>query len=221
MGYELQQIQSRVTTTPQSDSHGIFAYPKLNKMDMWAITDFYLQSLFEGLAYSIRAGTLSAPLVGDVVLTDATAEMALDAPSGVTAIPVYASISINLGAGTLHEYAIKSVAGASSAGDVYVPLPLYLDGTTAKASSRCTARVDAAGGVTVTAELVTTTRLHWSAGIPIAIAAGEQSTFEWNPKLPPIIQNNACCYVQIAATTTGPSYFANLDYIELKPENIY
>jgi hypothetical protein len=221
MGYELQQFQSKVTTTPQSTPHGVFAFPKLNRMDMLAVSDFYLQALFEGLAYSIRAGTITTPLVGDVVLTDAAAEMALDAPSGVAAMPVYCSISINLGTGTLHEYAIKSVAGASSAGDVYVPLPIYLDGTTAKSGSRCSARVDAAGGVTVTAELNTTTRMHWSAGLPVAVAAGEQSTFEWNPKLPPIIQNNACCYVQIAATTTGPSYYANLDFIELKPENIY
>jgi hypothetical protein len=187
---------------------------------MLAITDFYLQSLFEGLAFQLRAGTVTTPLVGDVLITDAAAEMALDAGAGVTAIPVYANISINLGAGTLHEYAIKSAATVSSAGDTFEPLPLYLDGTSAKPKSRCTARVDAEGGVTVTAELATTTRRHWSAGIPIAIAAGEQSTFEWSPKMPPIIQNGACCYVQIAATGTGPSYYANLDYIELSPANL-
>jgi len=220
MAFELTQIQSRVTTSPQSDSGGVFTYPKINKLSMLAITDFYLQSLFEGLAFQINAGTISVPLVGDVVITDTTAEMALDAGAGVTAIPVYANIAINLGAGTLHEYAIKSVATASSAGDAFVPLPLYLDGTSAKPRSRCTARVDAEGGVTVTAELATTTRRHWGAGIPIAIAAGEQATFEWNPKMPPIIQNGACCYVQIAATGTGPSYFANLDFIELSPGNI-
>jgi len=220
MAFELTQIQSRVTTSPQEDTVGVFAYPKINKMNMLAITDFYLQSLFEGLAYQINAGTISVPLVGDVLIIDTAAEMALDAGPGVAAIPVFANISINLGAGTLHEYAIKSAATASSAGDAFVPLPLYLDGTTAKLPSRCTARVDAAGGVTVTAELATTTRRHWGACIPIAIAAGELSTYNWEPKMPPVIQNDACCYVQIAATGTGPSYFANLDFIELKPANL-
>jgi len=220
MAFELTQIQSRVTTSPQSDVNGVFAYPKINKLNMLAVTDFYLQSLFEGLAYQINAGTISEPLIGDVVLSDATAEMALDAIAGVTAIPVYANIAINLGTGTLHEYAIKSVAGASSVGTAFIPLPLYLDGTTAKLSARCTARVDAAGGVTVPAELATTTRRHWGAGIPIAVAAGEQTTYEWEPRVPPVIQNGAVCYVQIAATGTGPSYFANLDFIELRPENL-
>lgn len=218
---EVVQAKSKVTTSVQSSSHGAMDFPKLDKMTLTVVKDFYLNAVMEGSAYTIRAGTISTPLVGDVLITDTAAEIALDAPSGISAIPVYCSIGINLGAGTLHEYAIKSVATVSSAGDAFVPLPLYLDGTTAKAASRCTARVDAAGGVTVTAELNTTTRLHWSAGIPIAIAAGEQSTFVWDPKMPPIIQNNACCYVQIAATGTGPSYYANLDYIELTPEQIH
>lgn len=221
MSFELTQIQSKVSTGPQSDSDGVFAFPKLNKMDMLAVIDFYLQSIFEGLAYQIRAGTISVPLVGDVVLTDAKAEIALDAGAGVAAIPVFANISVNLGTGTLHEYAIKSVKTASTAGTAFVPLPLYLDGTTAKPAARCTARVDAAGGVTVTAEAVTTTRRHWSVSNPVAVGAGHSFTsHNWEPKRPPIIQNDACCYVQIAANGTGPSYFANLDFIELEPKHI-
>ncbi len=221
MAFELTQVQSKVTTSPQSDSSGVFAFPKINKMDMLAISDFYLQSLFEGLAYQIRAGTITTPAVGDVVITDTAAEMALDVGAGVVAIPVFANISINLGTGTLHEYAIKSVATVSTVGDAFVPLPLYLDGTSAKPASRCTARVDEAGGVTVTAELATTTRRHWSEANELAVAAGHSITsFNWDPKMPPVVQNGACCYVQIAAATTGPSYYANLDYIELSPSNV-
>jgi len=221
MAFELTQIQSRVTTSPQSDVNGVFAYPKINKLNMLAITDFYLQSLFEGLAYQINAGTISEPLIGDIVLIDTAAEMALDAPAGVVAIPVFANIAVNLGTGTLHEYAIKSVAAVSTGGTAFIPLPLYLDGTTPKLPSRCTARVDAAGGVTVTAELATTTRRHWGVSNPVAVGAGHTFTsHNWEPKLPPAIQNDACCYVQVAATGTGPSYYANLDFIELRPENL-
>lgn len=221
MAFELTQIQSKVTTGPQSESDGVFAFPKMNKMSMLAIADFYLQALFEGLVYQIRAGTVTTPLTGDVVITDAKAEMALDAGDGVTAIPVFANISIRLGTGTLHEYAIKSVKGVSSAGAAFVPLPLFLDGATAKAISRCTARVAGAGGVTVTAELATTTRRHWAVSNPVVVGAGHTVTnHNWEPKLPPVLQNGACCYIQIAATGAGPSYFANLDYIELLPKNV-
>lgn len=222
MVYDITQVQYQVSKTPQQADAGTFAFPKINKLTMQAVVDFYLQSLFEGLAYQLRAGTITTPLTGDVVITDATAEMALDVPAGMAALPVFANISVRLGTGTLHEYAIKSVATISSAGDVFVPLPLYLDGTTAKTGSRCSARVDAAGGVTVTAELATTTRRHWSVSNPVVVGAGhEYTSHNWEPRMPPIVQNGACCYVQIAATGTGPSYYANLDYIELRPESIY
>jgi hypothetical protein len=222
MGFEITQVQYPVSNTPQQATVGPFAYPKLNKLTMQCIVDFYLQSMFEGLAYQIRAGTITTPLVGDVVITDTAAEIALDAPAGLAAIPVFANISVRLGTGTLHEYAIKSVPGVSTAGTAFIPLPLYLDGVTAKTGSRCSARVAAAGGVTVTAELATTTRRHWSVSNPVAVGAGHEFTsHNWEPRLPPVIQNNACCYVQVAATGTGPSYYANLDFIELRPENIY
>jgi hypothetical protein len=218
--YDLMQIQSSVSNTPQQSPAGTFAFPKVNRLNLQAVIDFYLQSMMEGLAYQINAGTITTPLVGDVVITDTAAEIALDAPSGVSAIAVFCNIAVRLGTGTLHEYAIKSVAGISSGGDAFVPLPLFLDGTTAKTGSRCSARVDPAGGVTVTAELATTTRRHWGVSNPLAVGAGhEYTTHNWEPRLPPTIQNNACLYVQIAATTTGPSYYANLDFVELRPEN--
>jgi len=39
------------------------------------IADFFLRMVMERRAYQVRAGTISAPLVGDVVITDAAAEM--------------------------------------------------------------------------------------------------------------------------------------------------
>ena len=181
------------------------------------VIDFFAQMLVEARGFQVRAGTITTPLVGDVVITDTAAEYCVDAASGQTIIPTQNFISIRLSTGTLHEYAVKSVATSSTAGAAFVPLPLYWGGIAAVT----TARVAAAGGVTVTAELATTTRRHWSWANPAAgftgALPGDQHQ-EWHPLRPPIINGTAtgtCLYVQIAATTTGPSYYASMDYIEL------
>ncbi len=181
------------------------------------VMDFYLKAALDGRAFQVRAGTITTPLVGDVVITDTAAEFCVDPAAGLTIMPVQQFVSVRLGTGTLHEYAVKSVAAASSAGAAFVPLLLKPTG----AASACTARVAAAGGVTVTAELATTTRRHWSWSNPAAFSTGALPSdyhHEWVPKMPPILSSTAgtaqCLYTQIAATGTGPSYYANLDWIE-------
>jgi hypothetical protein len=188
---------------------------KGNKMGFAVMMDFYTQMAIEGRIFNVTAGTISVPLVGDVVLTDAKAEMAVDAASATTIIPIFTNVSVNLGTGTLHEYAGKSVATVSSAGDAFTPLNLLAGGSAAVS----TARVDAAGGVTVTAETATTTLRHWSWSQPIAMGA-YFATYDWQPRTPPVLVGPRCYYVQIAATTTGPSYFASIDYIELPTANV-
>jgi len=187
---------------------------KGNKLGFQVVMDFYTQMAIEGRVFQVKAGTISVPLVGDVVLTDQKAEMAVDAASGTTIIPVATNIAINLGTGTLHEYAGKSVATASSGGDAFTPLNLRSDGP----ASTATARVDAEGGVTVTAELATTTLLHFAKGGAIAVGAYDLNV-AWEPRTPPVLVGPRCFYVQIAATGTGPSYFANIDFIELPTAN--
>ena len=192
-----------------------------NKLGMEVNVDFYTACVMLGMAFQVRAGTITTPLVGDVVLSDTAAEYCVDSPAGTTLIPVYNNISMRLLTGTLHEYAIKSVATASSAGTVFVGLPLRSagpSGATAVAAV-CTARVAAAGGVTVTGETATTTPRHWSWSNPAAGSTGALPTagycLEWTPRVPPILPGIRCLYVQIAATGTGPSYYANLDWIEI------
>ncbi len=188
---------------------------KSNKLGFPIIMDFYTQMAIEGRVYNVTAGTISVPLVGDQPLQDGKAEMAVDAASGTTIIPVFTNVSVNVGTGTLHEYAGKSVATVSSAGDAFVPLNLKSGGVASTAS----ARVDAAGGVSVTAEVVTTTLRHWSWSQPIAMGA-YLSTYDYQPRTPPILVGPRCYYVQITATGTGPSYFASIDFIELPTANI-
>ena len=206
-----------VTSLPNGGTHGSYTGGIANKFGVQTIMDFYLQMALLGKAYQVRAGTITTPLVGDVVITDTAAEYCVDATSGLTIIPVNSNISIRLGTGTLHEYAIKSVGVVSSAGTAFVPLPLLMGGDAALT----TARVAAAGGVTVTAEAATTTRRHWSFSNPVAAGAGhEPKVLDWSPRMPPIIKGAGCLYVQIAATTTGPSYYSSLDYLEIPTSTI-
>lgn len=189
-----------------------------SRLGLQVIQDFYLYMALSGKAFQVRAGTITTPLVGDVVLTDTAAEMCVDAATGYTIIPAALDLSIRLATGTLHEYAVKSVGAVSSAGTAFTPLPLLIGG----AAAATTARVAAAGGVTVAAELATTTRRHWSHSNPVAAGAGnEPIRLAWEPRMPPIIKGPGCLYVQVAATGTGPSYYAALDYIEVVSDLLF
>ncbi len=184
--------------------------------------DFYLKAMLDGRGFQIRSGTITTPLVGDSPITDTRCEYCADPPAGFMIMPVQQIISVRLSTGTLHEYATKSVATASSAGTAFVPLPLIPGGT----ACSTTARV-AAHAVTVTAELATTTRRHWSWANPAAgftgALPGDQHQ-EWTPRTPPPIRSTSatawCLYTQIAATGTGPTYYANLDFLEFVSQSI-
>lgn len=199
-------------------SEGTFSPGIASRLGIQVVQDFLTYLALQGKAYQVRAGTITTPLVGDVVLTDTAAELCVDAASGLTVIPVALDLSVRLGTGTLHEYALKSVGAASSAGTAFVPLPLLMGGDAATA----TARVSAAGGVTVPAELATTTRRHWSHSNPVAAGAGNDvPSHHWEPRVPPILKGTACLYLQVAATTTGPSYYAALDFIEVPTATLF
>lgn len=173
------------------------------------VMDFYAKAVLDGRGYQVRAGTITTPLVGDVAITDTAAEYCVDGATGLVFMPVSQNISIRLGTGTLHEYAVKEVATASSAGTAFALLPLRAGA----GSSGLSARVSAAGGVTVTAELATTTTRHWS--FSQAIAAGAYvADCHWEPLRPPPVMGARCLYTQIAATGTGPSYYANMDVVK-------
>lgn len=177
------------------------------------IADFYLRMALQGRAYQVRAGTITTHLTGDVEITDTAAEASADAASGTTIIPVYANIHIEALGGTVPIVTLKSVGAVSTAGTAFVPLPLKIGG----AAATSTARVSAAGGVTVAAELATTTRRHFT-GTLVTVDAPQIAV--WEPRTPPVLTGPACLYVQVAATTTGPNYYANFDYIELSSTNV-
>ena len=179
--------------------------------------DFYTQMAIEGRVFNTRAGTIATPFIGDVPVADATAEMSVDAASPTTIIPVYCSIGITLQPGTANIYKISSVGAVSTGGDVVVLQNLLIGGEGPVATA--TSRADAVGGVTVAAEVITTTRLHFAYGNGIVMGA-YQSSCEWRPVAPPILAGPASIYVQIGATGTGPSYFMGMEVIVLPTSNI-
>lgn len=192
---------------------------KGSKMGYQIAVDFYTQMVMEGRVYQVRAGTISEPLVGDIVITNTAAEMCVDAREGTTVMPVYCNISYNLAAQSLFEAAGKSVATVSTAGAAFIPLNLKSDGPAATSTARVAPTVGGATGVTVTGETAATTLRHFSFSMPEA-AGAMPTTYDWEPPSPPVLRGPRCFYIQIAAAVLGPSYFAHFDYIELPTDNV-
>ena len=182
------------------------------------VIDFFTAMALEGRIFQVKAGALTTPVVGDVAITDQVAEMAVEAPTGLTIMPCFFNLAIRLGTGTLFEAALKARpwTTAITFTTAFVPLPLYIGG----AGSMCRAYVDAAGAVDVGAnESLTLDRLlyHWAN--PIAFGA-ITSTAKWEPTAPPAMTGRSIVYAQIAGTGTGPSYFAVMNHIELPTINV-
>lgn len=199
-----------VRTAPAGHASGTQQPSTLDPSGSTVVIDFYTKAILDGLGYQIRAGTITTPLVGDVAITDTAAEYCVDAASGFVIIPVFNQISVRAGTGTAHEMAIKSVATVSSAGTAFVLLPLKSGG----AAAAITGRVAAAGGVTVTAELATTTLRHWEYAQQAVFTTGQVIIPAWEPLRPPVLNGARSLYVQIAAATTGPSYYAHMDVLQ-------
>ncbi len=204
-------IQAKVNdATLRAESEGVDIDIKGTKRGEVAIIDFLTAQALAGRAFQVRAGTITTPAVGDVVITDTKCEMCTDAFTGLTIIPVELFAGIRLATGTLHEYFAKSIAVVSTSGTVFTALPLMTGGNAARSGSRAAE----AGGVVVTAELATTTRQLWAYATPLA-TVDTVPQIVWQPRLLSPLKGPACFYVQIAATTTGPSYYASYDFIEL------
>ena len=207
--------------TVDAAAEGSWMAAKGSKMGFQVVMDFFTQMAIEGRVFQIRAGDIATPLIGDVPIADTKAELCADCVSGTTIIPCYASIGVTLLPGTANQIKIQSVGVVSSAGTAFVPLNLKSGGPAATS----TARVDAAGAVTVTLELATTTLRHFEWSAEFVQDAGTESPFAtqplvWEPRCPPVLVGPRCFYIQIASATGGPGYFAHFDYIELPTANI-
>lgn len=210
--------------SPRSADEGSWINLKGTKRGETCILDFYIAQVLEENVFQVRAGTISAPLAGDVNLTDAAAGMAAVALSGITIIPCELWVSLDLQLADPLEIAAKSVgASTMTGGDAFVPLNLFIGGK----APIVKAMTKTACGVTVAVEAVTSTRQHFMAVTEFARDDGTEwgsinglNPVIWSPRVPPVCMGDACFYVQVAGGTTGPTYFAHFDFIELPTTSI-
>ena len=210
----MSDIRAYIRDALAAYSKGAYNRVHASKRGELYVLDWFTTQALEGRAFQVRAGTITAPLTGDVAITDTFAEMCADVAIGTTIIPVYLNGHVeSLNGGTLPEIAAKSVATVSSAGAAFTPLPLDSGGPAAAS----TARVAGAGGVTVTAELATTTLRHFA---NLVAVAGDVILADHLFRMPPKLRGPRCFYVQIAGAVAGPLYFAHFDYIEIPTASI-
>lgn len=214
--------------TLQGASDGSSVGLQASKRGELRVVDFYTQMLFQGRTFQIRAGTVATGVAADSTVTDTAAEGCVDAAAGTTIIPVRFGVDFDdIATATTVVVAVKAVGVVSSAGTAFEPLPLLQGGSGAVSS----ARVANNGGVTVTAEVATTTRRLFqhknvntetpaSATAPAALAGPLASIAAAAAQLNYVGKGAACVYVQIAATTAFPLYFFELDFIEIPTANL-
>ena len=189
------------------------------------VQDFLTHMLINGFGYQIRAGTVATGVAMDSTVTDTDAEMCVDAPDGVTIIPIRFGIAFDeIATATTVRVAVKAVGTASNAGTAFEPIPLLQGGLL----STCTARVQNNGAVQVPAEVFDATsgltacrRLFQFNAVYTQTPATDLGSFAGPPAtiaaavadLNYIGKGVACVYVQAAATTAFPLYFAELDFL--------
>ncbi len=212
--------------TLQANAEGGAVGLQATKRGELRVTDFYTQMLLQGRMYQIRAGVIATGVAMDAVITDTAAEGSVDAAAGTAIIPVNFRLAFdNIATATTVKARVNAVGVVSSAGTAFVPLPLLQGGVAGVA----TARVANNGGVTVTAETVTTTRQLFAysdvdtetptTGVgaeagPNASITAAAARFNYVGK------GAACVYVQLGATTAFPLYYFQLDYIEIPTINL-
>ena len=196
---------------------------KISKRGEMRIVDFIAEMLMQGRGYQVRVGTIATGIAMQDVIADTVAEFCYDAATGLTIIPVQLGVAAReIATATTVQVALKGVGAVSSAGTAFTPLPLLQGGAAASGSARA-----AAGAVTVTAELATTTRrifeyenvlteapTTFRAGLDTLTVAAAAADLQY------IGQGPACIYFQAAATTAFPLYFAHLNVIELLTTSI-
>lgn len=183
------------------------------------IIDFMSQMLQEGRCYQIRAGTIATGIAMENVMNDTVASMCYDAGSGLTIIPIqFGMAAREIATALTVQVALKGVGAVSSAGTAFIPLPLLQGGSAASGSARV-----ASDAVTVAAELATTTvrifeyenvMTHTALGNP-TVGLQQLTVAASSSQLQYVGKGAACIYMQAAAATAFPLYFAHLNVMEL------
>ena len=169
--------------------------------------DFLTKSILDGRGYQIRLGVLTTTAETDINITTLAAEISADSAAGLVLMPThFTAIMENLSGGTLPDTRVMMTATASTAGDVFVPLPLLTGGAVASS----TARADLAGGVTIVDDAVTTTSMLY--GSVIAAVGNFQIDIDLLGR--GMVSGAGNIYVAQGTVTAGFEGFLALSYLE-------
>lgn len=196
----------RVATAPRGLTNGSDSSLWLDPSGALVTMDFLTKALLDQRGFQVRIGSITTPVTGDVLITDTAAELCADSVAGLAIIPVHMTCDIEALGGTLPQVTVKLVGTASSAGTAFTPLPLMEGGRAAST----TARASASGGVTVTAEAVTTTSVLFMK----TVDGVDDYSMDVNLLGRGAVNGAGCVYLQVGSVTTGSSYFAHLNYLE-------
>lgn len=182
-----------------------------------SIVDLATVMAVEGYCYTANIGTLTTPIAGHVGIDDDQPEAVVDVPTGKTIIPVYISVYLEDSAGTDNEivYATSRAnvgAGTSTAGTA---LNMATDNPN---NSSCSVYRSYTGNGVATSSKVE----FYRGGYPFADATTDpQKRFEWSLKThanSPVIVGLSALVLYWAATTTAPSGFATITWMEFATE---
>ena len=203
----------------REEAEGQWADLKGTKRGEVCVIDFFTEMVLEGRGFHSHAGNKTTAITGDAAITSTASELSVGAAVNMAFIPFEASISIATQVGDAFECAGKSVGTTPAATTAFVPLPLYRGGP----ASRCVAFADTAGGATVAAETLLTTRTHFHYSEEFVGDTDAEENIAgilWTPRLYPVLPGASAFYLQVASTATAPTYFAHINWVEMPTANL-
>jgi len=197
----------KVRTAPAGLTNLSESQMTLSPAGAGVVLDFLTHSILNGHGFQLRDGVLTTPVAMDIEVTTLAAEMSHDSAAGLVLIPIRYVVSFeSLNGGTLPQWAVKMTATASTAGTAFTPLPLLTGGR----ASATTARVAAAGGVTVVSDVATTTRVLWMTTEAAVLNAGIDVEL-WGRGA---VNGAGNIYVSGGSVTAGAQHFHALSSLE-------
>lgn len=182
--------------------------------------DWFTALALEGRMYGLNVGTLSTPVAGHVGIDDDQPEAVLDVPSGTTIIPVSIDLYLEDSAGTDTEVVFltsQANVGAGTSTELSTIRNLRAD---APLTSSCTAYRSYTGNGTATSAGFE----FYRSGYPFADATTDPvKKFHWSAKesgIVPVIVGDGALVLYWAGTTTAPSGFAQIVYVEVPSTSI-
>jgi len=168
---------------------------------------WYFALLSEGKVFGVNWGSQGSAITGVTTAAPLQPSGNLDIPAGTLVIPVYFNLTVTGMAGTVTNFRLRGGATLVGAGTSTAVTPLNMN-QNSTAVTTCTARqAYSANGAaqTVPQDLFSASGLA---------ASNAVSTFQWTRVMPGVFKGPASINLDSQATTTAPTFYAQLVWIE-------